>query len=515
MDVSILREYLQIELNVPGVNFFDLERAIDDWVFMIFFVGNDFLPHLPSLDIREGAIDMLLKIWRDQLPLMGGYLTNNGTVELSRAQIIMDGLASKEDEIFRKRRETEQRQAEADKEKRQRIEGSRRGIGNTDRAPLPDRSEGTHNGLEYVPVLKETSQYQQQQQQAGQPSATPTANSSTAVSHANTQAHLPAPATSPAKSVPAPGPPKPKNPMFVSSRASGSAPIRNNFGLGGGRAVSSVASKSSAAEGNDVSSLVGDSKDVVINRAAIRKANLSAAEMLKAELAGKAKSAAAETAPAAVTDDAATTSDATAANASTDDLPAGPEEEAGAGASEIVPISNGSGSTQETAEGTVEDTEGAAAVATAIADGNMAVDGNTVSESAPLNTVTEPDGTQDVVLSTPAVVDGNIEEDVPDSAINGDGPALVASQDGADVSPSKSNKKRTADEADIPGTRSQAEREEAKEENGEEDSSSSSEDEEDDTDAGDTTTVSIAHVHKPPPLKMLGNNMVEQEDTVK
>lgn len=108
LDVSILREYLQVELNVPGLPFaFDLERAIDDWVFMIFFVGNDFLPHLPSLDIREGAIDMLLKIWRASLPQMGGYLTDNGRVDLPRAQHIMDGLAAREDDIFRKRRESE------------------------------------------------------------------------------------------------------------------------------------------------------------------------------------------------------------------------------------------------------------------------------------------------------------------------------------------------------------------------------------------------------------------------
>lgn len=111
LDVPTLREYLSVELQTPGISFpFDLERAIDDWVFLIFFVGNDFLPHLPSLEIREGAIDTLLKIWKRELPRMTGYVTNNGRVELSNAQFILDGLAQAEDDIFRKRKETEERQ---------------------------------------------------------------------------------------------------------------------------------------------------------------------------------------------------------------------------------------------------------------------------------------------------------------------------------------------------------------------------------------------------------------------
>lgn len=106
LDVTILREYLEVELNVPNLPFRpNFEQAIDDWILLIFFVGNDFLPHLPSLEIREGGIDTLLRIWKANLARMGGYLTNDGKLELTRAEIILRGLAKREDEIFKKRRE--------------------------------------------------------------------------------------------------------------------------------------------------------------------------------------------------------------------------------------------------------------------------------------------------------------------------------------------------------------------------------------------------------------------------
>lgn len=114
LHISVLREYLAAELWIPRLSFpFDLERAIDDWVFMCFFCGNDFLPHLPSLDVRENSIDILLDIWKFVLPNLKAYMTCDGELNLESVEMLLQQLGSREAEIFKTRHTQEIRKQES------------------------------------------------------------------------------------------------------------------------------------------------------------------------------------------------------------------------------------------------------------------------------------------------------------------------------------------------------------------------------------------------------------------
>ena len=82
---------------------YNLDRLIDDFVFMCFFVGNDFLPCLPHMDIADGSLNLMMNVYKDILPELGGYLTNKADIHLSRVELFIQEIARREPLYFEQR----------------------------------------------------------------------------------------------------------------------------------------------------------------------------------------------------------------------------------------------------------------------------------------------------------------------------------------------------------------------------------------------------------------------------
>lgn len=105
LHLCVVREYLELEfqeLKEEGVlQFpFDMERVIDDFILMAFFVGNDFLPNLPNLHINEGALAWMFKMYKESLPKMGGYINERGSINMERLGTLLDSLSDVEFRFF-------------------------------------------------------------------------------------------------------------------------------------------------------------------------------------------------------------------------------------------------------------------------------------------------------------------------------------------------------------------------------------------------------------------------------
>jgi 5'-3' exoribonuclease 2 len=67
---------------------------------MCFLCGNDFIPHIPTLNIRDGGIDALLFLYKHVLPEMRGYITLNGDLNFRNLNIFVGKIGEIEEAMM-------------------------------------------------------------------------------------------------------------------------------------------------------------------------------------------------------------------------------------------------------------------------------------------------------------------------------------------------------------------------------------------------------------------------------
>ena len=98
-------DLIRIKLDEENIsNIINEERIINDFIFICYLLGNDFLPHLPSLDISKNGLDYLIEYYVECLmDSKFKYIIDKGKKEMINQDVfdkLMNKLAEDEDSII-------------------------------------------------------------------------------------------------------------------------------------------------------------------------------------------------------------------------------------------------------------------------------------------------------------------------------------------------------------------------------------------------------------------------------
>lgn len=103
LHLSLLREYLTLEFQDLEFDLpfeYSFERILDDFILIMYVIGNDFLPNLPDLFINKGAFPLLIETFKQSLRNVDGYINEGGRINFRRLNVFLTYLSEFELENF-------------------------------------------------------------------------------------------------------------------------------------------------------------------------------------------------------------------------------------------------------------------------------------------------------------------------------------------------------------------------------------------------------------------------------
>jgi 5'-3' exoribonuclease 2 len=144
---------------VPVTGGLDFERVVDDFIFMCFFIGNDFLPHMPLVDIKCKGIETILDHYVRNFDTYG-HLTDRGVIDFDKLRDFVGTFAeARLPELVKLKEGGAMRIDKAHDRMRQKVEEHRDAINNRLAQLTPDNATAEKVGTSilklYIEIAKE------------------------------------------------------------------------------------------------------------------------------------------------------------------------------------------------------------------------------------------------------------------------------------------------------------------------------------------------------------------------
>jgi len=97
LDIPILADVIISEMNnYKKANTKQQTNRLYDYIFLCFFMGNDFMPHFPALNIRTGGIHIIIAAYQNTIGKTNMNLTDGRHIYWNNVRTVVDYLAQNE-----------------------------------------------------------------------------------------------------------------------------------------------------------------------------------------------------------------------------------------------------------------------------------------------------------------------------------------------------------------------------------------------------------------------------------